>query len=404
MTHLLAELFGLIVILAALPGTVELLVLTVGGMLKPRALARCDGGKLIGLKRVAVIIPAHNEAPTIARCVGALRACAPPDGGVSVTVVVVADNCTDATAEIARAAGARVIVRVDTVRRGKGFALQDAFSTMMEEGCDAVVVVDADAVVEPNFVFEVVRLLALGADGVQTRNLVLNSRESMRTRLMNIALMAFNVLRPRGRNRWGLSAGIQGNGFALSRATLESVPYTAHSVVEDLEYHLELVRAGRRIVFAGRTSVCSDMPVGAGGANTQRARWEGGRLRMLMQHGPRLIGQAAAGNCAVIEPLLDLALPPLAYHVLILILALLIPFGPTRVCAAFAMGVVAVHVGAAIVVGGGGASDFLWLLAVPFYIGWKIVIAPLIISTARQDAPWVRTQRQIDPEGLAADR
>ena len=68
---------------------------------------------------------------------------------------------------------------------------------------------------------------------------------------MNVALLAFNVLRPRGRARWGLSCGILGNGFGLARKTLEAVPYDASSVVEDLEYHLRVVESGRRVEFLG---------------------------------------------------------------------------------------------------------------------------------------------------------
>jgi hypothetical protein len=85
-----------------------------------------------------------------------------------------------------------------------------------------------------------------GADAVQCRYTTLNVDASLRTRLMNVSLMAFNALRPRGRSAMGLSAGILGNGFALSAETLRPVPYTADSVVEDLEYHLLLGRAWPR--------------------------------------------------------------------------------------------------------------------------------------------------------------
>ena len=156
-----------------------------------------------------------------------------------------------------------MVERIDALRRGKGYALEDPFAMLLAEGFDAFIVIDADTVVEPNLLVEIVTLFESGADGVQTRYGVLNYNVSTRTRLMNIALMAFNVLRPRGRDRLGLSSGILGNGFALSRATLIAVPYAAHSIVEDLEYHLKLVRHDRRIEFADRTTVRADMPVSA---------------------------------------------------------------------------------------------------------------------------------------------
>ncbi len=257
MSHALAVVAGSALVLITLPGSIALALLTLGGILPP-ARRRPSTTQVTG--RLAVVIPAHNEATTIQRCVRSLTACISPGEQVVTSIIVIADHCTDATAELARSAGAQVIERAGAERRGKGFALQDAFERLLAEGFDAMLVIDADTVVEANLLVEVVRLLHAGADGVQTRYGVLNPDAAIRTRLMNVALMAFNVLRPRGRDRWGWSAGILGNGFALSRATLEAVPYRADSIVEDLEYHLSLVRFGKRIVFADHTTVRAEMP------------------------------------------------------------------------------------------------------------------------------------------------
>ena len=129
-------------------------------------------------------------------------------------------------------------------------------------------VVDADSVVDSNFLLEAVRLFRAGADGVQARYLVLNPEASLRTRLMQSFFMAFNVLRARGRERMGLSVGIFGNGFGLTKATLEAIPYDSHSIVEDLDYHLQLVQAGRKIVFVEGTHARGEMPAGGRGAST----------------------------------------------------------------------------------------------------------------------------------------
>jgi len=237
-------------------------------------------------------------------------------------------------------------------------------------------------------------MLEAGADGVQTRYTVLNVRSSLRARLMNVAFMAFNVLRPRGRERLGLSVGILGNGFALSRPTLEAVPYDAHSIVEDLEYHLRVVRSGRRIAFAGHTAVRSEMPSGGRSALAQRARWEGGRLHTILQNVPSLGRDVAVGNWKLLEPLMEPLLWPLAFYVSLLLMTLAIPFGPARIYACVALMLVVLHVSAAIVVGGGGIRDFAALMAVPFYLAWKLVTAPAILRSARRAAPWVRTARE----------
>ncbi len=122
---------------------------------------------------------------------------------------------------------------------------------------------------------------------------------------MNVAFMAFNVLRARGRERMGLSVGIFGNGFGLTKSTLEAVPYDSHSLVEDLDYHLQLVQAGRKIVFAEGTHVRGEMPAGGRGASTQRARWEGGRLRTAIQNLPGLLAGVVAGKLRLLEPSLE---------------------------------------------------------------------------------------------------
>ncbi len=379
-----------ILVLLTLPGTVELAMLTFAAMLRSRDRLPTSIGTTIA--KFAVVIPAHNEAAAIVRCVRSISACTPPDS-VETQIVVVADNCTDATAELARAADARVLVRTDSAKRGKGFALQYAFQILLDEGFDAVFVVDADSVVDSNLLLEVVRKFRSGADGVQVRYVVLNPQDSVRTRLMNVAFMAFNVLRARGRERMGLSVGIFGNGFGLSGATLKAVPHDAHSLVEDLEYHLQLVRAGRKIVFLNRTRVRADMPTGGRGTATQRARWEGGRLQTAIQNLPGLLGGVISGKPRLLEPTLDLLLLPLAFHVTVLVLTALIPFGIARIYALLALALVALHVITGIVVGGGDWRDFAALLSAPLYVAWKITALPRILQSARGAGPWVRTDR-----------
>ena len=389
----ISALAGVTFMLATLPGTCELVMLTASAVLLPRRRPPSDTPPGPTIATFAIVVPAHDEAATIVRCVRSIARCAPPLHGVAISIVVIADNCTDSTPALAKSAGARVIIRSDALRQGKGFALQDSFATLLAEGFDAVAVIDADTLVEPNLLTEFVAVLESGADGVQAAYGVLNCNVSIRTRLMKVALMAFNLLRPRGRDRLGLSAGILGNGFALSRTTLEAVPYDAHSIVEDLEYHLRLVRAGRRIQFAENTTVCADMPASGRGVATQRARWEGGRLRMIADHSTSLAAGIVHGNTRLIEPLLDLMLLPLAFHVGLLLVTLALPLTPARIYALVALVVVGIHIVAAIGIGGGAIEDFAVLLAAPFYIAWKLTVSPMIPAMARHSTPWIRTKR-----------
>ena len=393
MIHATIALVGTLLILLSLPGTLELALLTFAGILPGRKHPRSATAPRLPIHKLAVIIPAHDEALNITAPLSSLHRCTVPPALAAFTIVVIADNCTDDTARIARDAGARVIERVDHTRRGKGYALQFGFDRLAAEDFDAFLVIDADTIVEANLLVEIVILLENGAGGVQTRYGVLNPEASIRTRLMNIALMGVNVLRPRGRDRLGLSAGILGNGFALTSRTLAAVPYDAHSVVEDLEYSLRIVRSGRRIAFADRTTVRGMMPSAGPGVETQRVRWEGGRLRMIVENVPRLTREILGGRPALIEPLFDLLLLPLAFHVVLLTATAAIPFGPARIYALAAFAMLGLHICTAIVIGGGGWRDFAALLAAPVYTLWKLKIVSKIFKAASFEMPWVRTER-----------
>ncbi len=385
---LMGSLAAVLLICLTLPGTVELLLLTVGSVLPDR---RWPGEVCVRFSTV-VVVPAHNEAEMIGECVASLLAC--DWAGNAPTVVVVADNCTDDTAKKARQAGARVLIRDDPGARGKGYALDFAFRRLLRKNYQVYVVVDADTVVDPNLIVEIHRTFTKGADAVQVRYAVRNPSDSVRTRLMNVALYAFNTLRPRGRDRLGLSVGILGNGFALSRETILAVSYHARSIVEDLEYHLTLVRSGRKVRFTDATSVYGRMPVSGKAARTQRARWEGGRTRMLVDHGPSLLRGIMRGEIRLVEPLMDLLLLPLSFHVLLLLLTLFVLGDPVRTYALAGLGVVGLHVLCSILVAGDVLRDLTALLAAPLYVIWKILILPLSVRAAGNKMVWVRTNRE----------
>jgi cellulose synthase/poly-beta-1,6-N-acetylglucosamine synthase-like glycosyltransferase len=387
----LVTLLGLAIAVFTFVGTLELLLLTLGGLLFPQQRRLVKNSEL-ALHHLAVVIPAHNEAANIARSITSLLSCDKPNG--QVTIYVIADNCTDDTAHCAQAAGAQVLIRQDETNRGKGYALDYAFQILLKQEIDAILIIDADTVVEKNFLLACEQVLANGAEAIQCRYTVSNPDISLRTRLMHIALLAFNVLRPRGRAYWGLSVGILGNGFGLTRRVLQQVPYQARSVVEDLEYHLALVHAGMRVHWVDSTTVRGDMPTGGQGTDSQRARWEGGRLRIILEQLPILSRAVLTGQLRLLEPLLELLLLPLALHVALLLLVLLIPVISTQIYAGIALGIVLIHILAALWVGGGTRKDLAILASVPFYILWKLTRLPLVIKTARKEASWVRTQRE----------
>jgi cellulose synthase/poly-beta-1,6-N-acetylglucosamine synthase-like glycosyltransferase len=382
-------LFPVAVLAAAvsLPSAAELLLVTSGAMRRRSKIEPRDA-EHFGL---AVIVPAHNEADLIGRCVANLL-----DASVdfkNCSVVVVADNCSDTTAALAQMAGARILVRDNVAQRGKGYALRFAFDTLMKEGFDGFLIIDADSVVSSGLIADVIHGLVNGSDALQARYRVAAPSETRRKQLMDVALLAFNVLRPRGRFGWGLSAGILGNGFALSRQTLLDVPYSAESIVEDLEYHLLLVSAGKSVQFIDTATVYGDMPDDEAAQASQRARWEGGRARVASSWVPKLGLLLMRGKWKVFEPLLELLTLPLAYLTPISLLLCLLPFAGFRIYGLLLFGLLVTHIVAAISLGGNVLDCYIALASAPAYVFWKLGKIGSILRSSRAKTQWLRTAR-----------
>ena len=381
---------GVVMSVVMLPGTLYLTVLTLAGLMRPRSVS---GRRHAG--RIAIVVPAHNESRGIARTLESLLAEARRDGHAD--VVVIADNCDDDTAEVAARCGAFVLVREDAGKRGKGYALDYAFNALAQSQYFACVVVDADSVVSEAALDALRQQFADGAEAVQIRYAALLEKPGM----ASLALSAFNMLRPRGRDRLGLSAGILGNGFALRCDLLRRVPYTAASIVEDLEYHLKLVAAGVRVTFCDSATVFGEMPDTRRAARSQRARWEGGRLRMLLDHAAPLSVEILNGQWRLAEPLAELMLPPLALHVALLGVLACLPGTLPLLVGILGLSAVVLHVLAAARIGGISAAALFRIgVRVPAYLLWKLSLIPLSLRSAKRETAWVRTER--NPESMEA--
>src|SRR5271168_3158776 len=170
-----------------------------------------------------IIVPAHDEAAGIRKTISSLQQLSWPSA--LYRIVVVADNCTDATAAISRDAGATVLERQDLTRRGKGYALAHAFSWSRSTGfANAVTVVDADSAVSANLLESFAARIEAGACALQAHYGVLNATDSWRTRLMAIALGSIHKVRSRARELMGVSCGIRGNGWCVTHALLDKIP------------------------------------------------------------------------------------------------------------------------------------------------------------------------------------
>jgi glycosyltransferase involved in cell wall biosynthesis len=363
--------------------------------------------------RVAVIIPAHNEEPVLGATLASLRQqCYAAE---LLEVVVVADNCTDGTARIAREAGVTVLERVDPVRRGKGYALNWAVVNLLgrPDPPDAFLIVDADTWVAPDFVSIMAAELAARKDhsgccALQGRYGVLNTGDSWRATLMTAAFELVNHIRPLGVERLGLSVGLKGNGMGFTRAVLERAPWEGRSITEDIDYGLDLLRHHNlRVGYVPEACVRAQMPVTSTQATSQRERWEVGRYALLRQRALPLLGQGLCrGSLRQMDAAIQLLVPPLAELCgMLLLWGAVIAAGASFgllpawslwigawLCAA--VGLVAYVLGGLAVAGAPG-EVYLALLRAPGYALWKAALyaSRLFRKQARGESEWVRTER-----------
>jgi hypothetical protein len=360
------------------------------------------GASIAGDKlRFDIIVPAHDEEAGIADVVHNLLALDWPRN--QFRVIVVADNCSDHTAERARQAGALVLERHNPELRGKGYALVRGFSvSLAQHYADIAVVVDADSQASRNLLQVFAQRAAAGAMAAQVFHGVMNPDSSSRHRLMTIAYSAFHRVRSRGRESLGLSCGIRGNGWSVSHDVLRRVTYAAHGLAEDIEYGLRLGLAGIRVEYIDEAHVLSSMDTDATGVTSQRNRWEQGRGSLPQAFTRVLLARSPATTRALRWDLgLDLLVPPLATIGLAIVLLFLVssagllalptsPVPPIFLFVAILASVaLCAHVARGWQLSGTGIRGLLDLASAPRFALWKLMLR----CRPRQTAAWVRTRR-----------
>ncbi|MGH3262541.1 MAG: glycosyltransferase family 2 protein, partial [Trebonia sp.] len=227
------------------------------------------------VSRLMVLVPAHDEALLITRCIDSLREQTYPTGLYA--VLVIADNCSDDTAMLARAAGADAVMTRDVPElRSKGHALRWAMDQILPSATapDAVVIVDADSVAAPDFLTRLVEPFEAGARAVQCDS-VIESDGRGQAALREAAFLLATRVRSAGRAVLGMSGHLFGNGMLLSSDLLRARPWNAYSSAEDVEYSLNLRAGGVRIAFAGAAQLRSPAAPTAEASATQQLRWLG---------------------------------------------------------------------------------------------------------------------------------
>lgn len=352
--------------------------------------------------RFTVLMPAHDEAATIRATIAPLLASMPETGGL----LVVADNCNDATAAIARSLGAGVIERHDPRRRGKGFALAFGRDALARDPPDAVVVLDADCRVEGGGQGAAVLAAAAQAAArpVQARYTFIGDRaQPAMVQVSNFALLVKNRVRQRGLARLGVPVPLTGTGMAFPWALLADAPLATDDLVEDLALGLHFAEGGRGPLYVDSVAVMSAAST-EGGTLVQRTRWEHGFLSTARRHGLRLLRVGLVrGSPRLAWIGLHLLTPPLALLVaglgaLSLVEGVLGWAGGSWGAAFVVFLLLAADL---ILVGIAWTREGREMLAgsalarVPLYIVWKLPVYLGLLR--RRETRWVRSERANDP-------
>lgn len=273
-------------------------------------LARQDeASPAIGATSVVILIPAHNEGMGLASSLAALKLVIPSDA----RVLIIADNCSDATADIGRNAGFEVIERHNLAARGKGYALAFARDHLLSSPPECVIVLDADCIPDPGTI-EILRAeTARHGVPVQATNLLnADLSASPMVQISNFAFLVKNLIRQRGATRIGHVAILGGTGMALPWDLFAQAPLASSDLVEDLSLGIYALRAGKppRFVEAARVeSAAAD----SANALTQRTRWEHGFLQTAAKRAIPLIAEGVLRrDASSLWMGCHLSVPPLA--------------------------------------------------------------------------------------------
>ncbi len=347
--------------------------------------------------RITVIVPARDEASGIEHTLYSLLDQTQPGD----RIVIVADNCSDETAAIARQHDVEVIERNDPLHVGKGYALAYAIKYLAADPPEIVVFVDADCVFEPGSLDILTHTANVSGRPTQGWYLPVDPGGANAAGSINyLAILVKNGVRPEGLRRMGLPCLLTGSGMAIPWKLFAKVPIDNTHIVEDMQLGIELTIAGAPPTFTSQARIAGGGTRSTSASMTQRRRWEYGHLHTIKNQGPRLLAAALKGgrlDCLALAG--ELCVPPLS--LLVMIQGLLVSICITAMIAGVEWLPTGISSAGLILVGvsvvlawlkfGRGQIPATSLLRIPLYALRKI---PLYASfLTRPETQWVRTPR-----------
>lgn len=277
----------IILLLVSLAPLTYLFAMALGSIRAPREGAQPPAEKY---HTFIIAIAAHDEAAVIERTVRRMLAMNYPADRFSVHVV--ADHCTDDTAELAERAGAVAHPRAVEPRSGKGAALSWLFEQIWQSGAavDAIVIFDADTAVDPDFLRWMNLRLLRGDKVIQGRHIISNPGKGWFPSLTWAMFIIDNRFQNLGRANLGWSAKHMGDSICFQAAVLKQIGWGG-GLTEDYQLRQQLLLDGIRIAYEPRAKGYGEAPVSLAWAGRQRARWLRGTHDANRQLAPALFGK-----------------------------------------------------------------------------------------------------------------
>jgi len=234
--------------------------------------------------RFMAIIPAHNEEKVVGNLIASLKRQNYPKELYD--IYVIADNCTDNTAKVAKEAGAIVYERFDEEHKTKGYALNWFLKQKIEENApyDAFCIFDADNIVDENFIKNMNKKLCQGEEVVQGYRDIKNPTDSWITAGYAIFYWTMNRFYHLARYNLGLSPLINGTGFMVKFDIIKPTGWDTNTLTEDIEFSLKTIISGKKLGWATDAIVYDEQPVGFKQSWSQRSRWTVGHIQCLKEY------------------------------------------------------------------------------------------------------------------------
>jgi 1,2-diacylglycerol 3-beta-glucosyltransferase len=227
-----------------------------------------------------ILVPAHNEEQNIVKTLQSLIRLDPIG---KIDIVVIADNCNDKTADIVRANNIKVIERFNENQKGKGYALHWAISQTKLSNYNAVVIVDADTIVNQNMLQAMAQSFENGASAVQVYNSFLIMQKTHLSYLQLMANIAENIFFYKARSILNLPILLRGTGMAIDSKVLQEHPWNSFSITEDVDYAVNILKHNIKIDFNINSAVYSGATSSYQQSASQKIRWAGGTAKIIKE-------------------------------------------------------------------------------------------------------------------------